>query len=170
MPTFKNQDNITNTLVPPGDYIFRVVGMEAGLQTQGKTQGSPFWEFKLLLEGKGAVVYEKLIDHPDCSWKIDTFLKSTNAAPPLNAAFEFVETTAEAAGCLWIDPIGLRGWAHVVEDTYTPKGKTEARKVNRIGTFLTDRPKLARHVEPQEAPASAPTPANPETTDENDPF
>lgn len=156
MPTFTNQDNQAFILHPPGDYIFRVVGMESGIQTgSGKTAGSPYWELKLSIEGKGGVVFERLIDHPSCGWKIDTFLKSTGAAPPPGTPFEFEADTAESAGCLWINPIGLRGHAHLIVDEYQKTGSTEKMKRNKVGAFLTDKPKLPRHVEPKSEPEPA---------------
>lgn len=155
MPTFKGQENQAFVLLPPGDYQFEVVEMESGIQTgNGKTAGSPFWELKLRITDKGAVVFERLIDHPTCDWKIDTFLKSTNAAPEKGQAFEFVETAAHDAGCQWIDPIGLRGWCHLIVDEYTKQGAKEATKRNKVGAFLTDKPKLPRVAKAE--PVSAP--------------
>lgn len=164
MPTYKAQENQAFILLPPGDYQFEVVEMESGIQTgTGKTAGSPFWEMKLKIDN-GGVVFERLIDHPTCDWKLDTFLTSTGAAPPKGKAFEFVETAAHDAGCLWIDPIGLRGWCHLIVDEYTPKGATTPQKKNKVGAFLTDRAKLPRA--PRAEPASAAEePATPPTAE-----
>jgi hypothetical protein len=157
MPVFRNQDNQSFVLLPPGDYVFRVVGMESGIQTgTGKTAGSPFWEFKLMIEGKGANVYERLIDHESTGWKIDTFLKCTGQTPPVNAPFEFEEQAAEAAGVHWINPIGLRGHCALIVEEFTKTGQTEKKKKNRVSVFYTDKPKLPRH---EAAPALAPAPA-----------
>jgi len=163
MPKFTNQDNQAFIVHPPGDYVFRVVGMESGIQTgSGKTAGSPYWELKLAIEDNGGCVFERLIDHPSCGWKIDTFLKSTNAAPPTGTAFEFEADTAESAGCLWIDPIGLRGHCHLIVEEYTKTGTTEKRTRNKVAAFLTDKPKLPRHVEPKSEPEPAAAPAEEE--------
>lgn len=177
MPVFQNQDNQAQILHPPGDYKFRVVGMESGIQTgTGKTVGSPYWELKLAIEEKGGVVFERLIDHPSSNWKIDTFLKCTAAAPPTGTPFEFEQQAAEAAGVLWVNPVGLRGWAHLVVDEYTPNGSTEKRKRNKVGTFYTDKPKLPRAEIPatEQAPPPASVAAAPaaagELTDDEIPF
>lgn len=159
MPKFNDSENRAFVLLKPGDYVYRVLSMEHGLQTgTGKTAGSPYWELKLQIEGDaGGLVFERLIDHEVCAFKIDTFLKSAGAAPPLGTAFEFVEEAAEAAGCLHIDPIGLRGWCHITQEDFTKRGETKPMKKNKVGTFLTDRPKLPRAERPpEEAPASAP--------------
>ena len=163
MPKFNNQDNKAFVLLPAGDYVFRVTALETGLQTgTGKTAGSPFWELTLEIEDKGAKVFERLIDHETCNWKIDTFLKSTGAAPPVGTAFEFSQEAAESSGCLWIDPIGLRGWCHLIVDSYQKTGAKETTKRNKVGTFLTDRPKL-----PRIAAAEPETPAEPAAVDDD---
>ena len=171
MPTYKGKENQAFVLLPVGDYQFEVTGMESGLQTgSGKTAGSPYWEMKLSIIGKGATVFERLIDHPVCDFKIDTFLRSTGAAPPLGQAFEFMETAAAESGCAWIDPIGLRGWCHLIVDDYTPAGEKVPRKKNKVGAFLTDRPKIARapKPEPEPAPAAAPEAAPGATAETED--
>jgi hypothetical protein len=170
MPVFQNQDNKTFVVLPPGDYTFEVVGMESGIQTgTGKTAGSPFWELKLSIEKRdGAMVFERLIDHPTCNFKIDTFLKCTGAAPAHGVAFDFQQDAAESAGILWIDPVGLRGWCHLIEDEFTPKGATKPIKKNKVGSFLTDRPKLAR-VQKAE-PVATPAPAADELPEDEIPF
>jgi hypothetical protein len=156
MPTFTNQENQSFIVHPAGDYVFRVTGMESGIQSgQGKTCGSPYWELKLALE-KGGVVFERLIDHPTCSWKIDTFLKCTGAAPAPNTPFEFEESAAESAGCQWINPVGLRGWCHLIVDDYQKAGSTTPIKRNKVQTFFTDKPKLQRIEEPKPEPVTAP--------------
>jgi hypothetical protein len=157
MPKFTNQENQAFIVHPPGDYVFRVVAMESGIQTgNGKTAGSPYWELKLAIEQKGGVIFERLIDHPSCSWKIDTFLKCTGAAPEVDAPFEFEVDAAQAAGCVWINPVGLRGHCHLIVDEYTPTGKTEKQRRNKVATFHTDKPKLSRLETPKaQEPATA---------------
>lgn len=164
MPTFKGQENKTFTLLPAGDYMFEATGIEAGLQTgTGKTAGSPYWELKLAILDKDGnqigTVFERLIDHPSCDFKIDTFLRSTNAAPPLGQAFEFMRNVAETSGVHWIDPIGLRGWTHLIVDEYEPKAGGKQKR-NKVGSFLTNKPKVARAPKPETADEPA---AEPET-------
>ncbi len=157
MPVFKDSENRSYVLLPAGDYVFRVVEMESGIQDKGKTAGSPFWELKLQIEGKDAIVFERLIDHRDTDWKIDTFLKSSGAAPAKGHAFEFDQQAAAAADCLWINPVGLRGWCKLEVDEYTKPGTTTATKKNKVAVFYTDRPKLPRHQEMAPEPVSAPS-------------
>lgn len=167
MPTFTNQENQAFVLHPPGDYVFQVTGIETGIQGgTGTTAGSPYWELKLAIEGNGGVVFERLIDHPSCNWKIDTFLKCTGAAPKPGASFEFDEDAAAASGCLYINPIGLRGHCHLIVDEFQKAGSTEKRKKNKVGTFHTDKPKLPRAESPTPAPAPAAAPATTAETDD----
>lgn len=169
MPVFKNQENQSFELLPEGDYVFTVIEMESGIQTgNGKTAGSPFWELKLKIEGKNAHVWERLIDHESCSFKIDTFLKSTGAAPQAGVAFEFDAAAAESAGVLHIDPVGLRGWCKLNVDTYTPPGKPPIKR-NKVQVFYTDKPKLDRAAKPETVAVPAAAPAI-ETSDDDIPF
>jgi hypothetical protein len=157
MPVFTNQENKAFVLRKAGDYPFQVVGMESGLQTgTGKTAGCPYWEMKLKIDdAEGGTVFKRLIDHPSCNWMIDTFLKSAGVEVTEGTAFEFVEDTAESSGCLWIDPIGLRGWFHLGVEEYDSKKSGQKEKRNSVLSFLTDRPKRPRVG--QSAPASAPS-------------
>lgn len=156
MPVFKDQENKTFKLLPPGDYVYRVKTFESGLQTgQGKTVGSPFWELHLEIEGHDCTVFERLIDHAVCDYKIDTFLKSSGVTVPKGTAFEFDQQAADASGAVHIDIIGLRGWCSLLVDEYQPAGKPEKQKRNKVACFYTNKPKLPRHVE---TPATAPEP------------
>lgn len=171
MPVFKDQDNKTYELPPEGDYAFEVVECESGIQTgNGKTAGSPYWELKLELSVRNgkAPIWERLIDHPSCDWKIDTFMKCTGANTEIKKGepFEFDLHAAESSGAKWIDPIGLRGWLAVVHEDYTPKNGGKPGKRARVGVFYTDRAKLPRAQKAK--PASKPAPS--ETTPEFDPL
>lgn len=163
MPVFKDQENKVNILLPPGDYVFTVLDYESGLQTgSGKTAGSPFWELKLELvdkQNQRAVVYERLIDHPSCDFKIDTFVKSTGVRLVPNQPYEFDARAAADSGCQHVDPIGLRGWCSILVDDYERKGGGTAKK-NKVSAFLTDRPKLPRVAVPQHHQQQAPPPTH----------
>lgn len=155
MPVFKDQENKTLKLLPPGDYVFRVKTFDSGLQKAGKTTGSPFWKLHLEIEGHESTVFERIIDHPSCDHKIDTFLKCSGVTVPKGTAFEFDPNAAEACGAIHIDIIGLRGWCSILVDEYQPEGKTEKRKSNKVACFYTNKPKLPRHVE---TPTTTPEP------------
>lgn len=172
MPVFKNQENKVNILLPPGDYIYTVVNYESGLQTgTGKTAGSPFWELHLEItdtKKQTATVYERLIDHPSCDFKIDTFLKSAGVQLDPGAPFEFDERAAIESGYQHVDVIGLRGWCSLLVDEYDRKGGGTAKR-NKVSAFLTNRPKLPRVSPPAPAPTSRPATAAP-ATQEADPL
>jgi len=146
MPIYQDRDNQTFVLHPPGEYQFQVVAYETGLSMGAKTRGSPMWELKILIEQKGGHVFESLIDHEACSWKIDTFLKSTGVVIAKGSAFEFDRAASISMGCTWVNPVGLRGWCHLIVEEFTPQGATSPKKKNKVGAFLTDKPKLPRIV------------------------
>lgn len=141
MPVFNDSQNIP-PVVPEGDYVFCVVGFECGISSGGKTAGSDKYDVELEIEPSGKRVTEFLIDHPSCSWKIDTFLKSCGIQLAKGEAFEFREDIASATGVRWVNPLGLRGHCRLYVEEYTPKGGTEKRKANKVAVFYTDRPKL----------------------------
>ena len=141
MPTFNNSDNIPQ-FVPEGDYTFCVTGFDAGLSTGPKTKGSDMFSLAIEIEGKGNTVFENLIDHQATRWKLDTFLRSAGVALKLGERFEFEQELANANGCRFVNPIGLRGWCRLQIEEYTPKGATKPVNKNKVACFYTDRPKL----------------------------
>ena len=151
MPVFNDSNNIPE-LLPAGDYVFCVVGFTAGFSTGPKTQGADKYELELELEPSGKTITENLIDHASCAWKIDTFLKSSGAKLAKGEPFEFIKSKAESAGVKWINPIGLRGWCHVVVEEYNKRDGTKG-KGNKVSVFYVDKPKLEpRAIETEETP------------------
>jgi len=144
MPVFNDQSNRV-PIVDDGDYIFCLVGFEAKLSSGGKTSGSEMFEIELELEPSGAKCYENLIDHDSCAWKLDTFLKSAGIKLTKGQSWDFRKSVAEESQCLWVDPMGLRGWCRVSVEEYTTQ-KGEKRKKNRVVTFYDDKPKLPARV------------------------
>ncbi len=137
MPTF-NDSNNKLMFQPPGDYVFTVVKHEAKISNGSKTAGAPADNLTLEIKAKNgttSVLYETLIDHPSVSWKYDTFLKS--AGVQLNKG-EMFELTADPNAINAINPIGLRGWCHVLVDEW------QGKKKNKVDVFYTDREKLPR--------------------------
>ena len=156
MPKFNDSENQA-PIQPDGDYIFRVIEFSSGISAGSKTRGSDDYKLTLELEPSGAKVNERLIDHPSCDWKIDTFLKSAGVQIAKGAAFEFQENRAIASGVPFINPIGLRGWCRIHTETYAKKGEPAedkgkwTGKSNKVAIFYTDKPKLPRIDPPVEA-------------------
>lgn len=151
--TFTDQDNQVFELLPAGDYPFEIVGVDFGIQSGGKTNGSDYMELKVMLykdasfQQKLAQVRERCIFHSSTAWKVDCFVKSANllvnGKPP--AKGQDIEFDADSV-------VGLRGWCHVKVEDYKSK-EGEAKKANRIGTWITNKAKLPRAVS---APAEEP--------------
>ena len=127
--TYQGRDAIPE-MIEPGDYIVKVVEAEAGISNGNKTRGSDTLKLKLREEESGAVIYETLIFHESCDFKIDCFIRSTGIE-------------AKEGKSITLDPpdlIGLRGWVAVKVEEYND------RTNNRIAVWLTDRDKVAREV------------------------
>lgn len=145
MPTFNDSNNIPAVLAE-GDFIFCVTGYNSKISQGQKTRGSDVFELELEIEPSEKRIIEHLIDHPSCNWKIDCFLKSAGVKLAKGEAFEFSESKAQGAGCKYVDPIGLRGWCRVTQEIVPPRDGKKEFTVNKIGTFYTDKPKLAARV------------------------
>ena len=148
MPTFNDSENKL-IFQPPGDYIFTVISHESKVSKGPKTSGSPTDEMKLELASKDgkttSVCYETLIDNPSCSWKYDTFLKSSNVKVAKGASFQ-LSADPEVVGA--INPLGLRGWCNVSLET-----QQNGKQRNKVTMFYTDKEKLARAVIAAHEPA-----------------
>jgi hypothetical protein len=149
MPTYKftDQDNQTFELLPAGDYPFEVTGVDFGIQSGGKTNGSDYMELKVTLykdatfAQKLSLIRDRIIFHPACAWRADCFVKSAaltvDGQPP--AKGQEIEFNDEAV-------VGLRGWCSVKVESYKNKSGEDA-KANRVAVWLTNKPKLPRAVE-----------------------
>lgn len=145
MPTFKNAENLVAVIHPEGDYVFEVIKLEIGQSTGAATNGSDKYELTLRVESTGGRVFETLIDHESCAWKIDCFLKSTGVVMATDESFEFCAERAAAAGVAWVDPVGLRGWCKLIVENYTPNNAPAGapkKQKNKVAVFYTDREKL----------------------------
>jgi hypothetical protein len=142
MPSFQFQDsdNKTFEVLPPGDYIAEVKGVEFGISRGAKTGGSDDMTLKLAIDDHpGATIEETLIFHESCGWKIDTFVKSMNlligGKPPAKGdPIEFTEPMVK----------GLRGWVTVKNE---PGRKDPTKLFNRIAVFITNKEKLVKRVD-----------------------
>ena len=97
-----------------------------------------------IIEGQDSKIKEQLLDHPSCSWKIDTFLKSAGIRKLAKGQdFEFDEDSADDKDVPWINPMGLRCIAHViVDESYVSAITKQVVPKNRVSVFYTDRPAL----------------------------
>jgi len=135
---FGDSENRKSEIIPEGNYILEVVGVEFGLTRE---RGDDKMELELKVDGKDCRIYETLTFTPKVEWKIDTFVKSCNLlidgrSPKKGEAIDFSEELV----------IGLRGWATVFVDEYTPKNSADGKKkkINKVRTWLTDKEKLPR--------------------------
>ncbi len=150
MPIFNDSENIP-PVAPEGDYVFCVTDFESKISNGAKTRGCDQYVVEFTLEPVGNRVIEYLTDHENTSWKIDCFLKSAGVKLAKGEKFEFQEDRCKP-GVRFVDPIGLRGWCHIIQDTLPPT-TTHSKEliVNKIAVFYTDREKLApRRVEVEE--------------------
>jgi hypothetical protein len=166
MPKFTDSEPKIFTLLPAGDYTFRVIDFEIGLSNKGKTNGCEQYDVCLLAEGtagkldhfgkvmeQDACFWETFYDYAKSLWVLDTFLKSAGVKIPKDADYEFRQDVAQEKGILWVDPIGLRGHMRVkVEPWSSNAGKpvAEHKFSNRVSAFYTDREKLPRIESPKE--------------------
>src|SRR4029450_503655 len=134
MPIFRDAEP-TGTIVPEGEYVLSVKRFEQNLSTGAKTKGSDMYEVVFEIEpGKGQCI-ERLIDHPSTDWKIDLFLKSAGVQLTKGQPYEFNLERAKAKNARWVNPLGLRCWAHVVIESYEKRGGGVGRK-NAVAAFL----------------------------------
>lgn len=142
MPVFNDSENMPG-LVPEGDYIICVEKFESGIQTGGKTAGSEKYDLTFSIDGGGRV-YETLIDHPTCNWKIDCFLKSAGIQLRKGQAFTFNKSEGTNA-MPFINPLGLVCSVKLIVDEYSTKADPNTKKQkNKIAIFYTDRTKHPR--------------------------
>lgn len=139
MPVFNDSEAVVYELVPEGDYVVRVIEFDIGLSKGSKTAGCDQYEVKVEVEGHKCRLYEVLIDHPSCAWKIDLFLKCMGVKIEKGKAFEFDYAKAQRAGITYVDPYGLRGHVRIVVEEPREPGR---KRRNKVAVWYTDRPKL----------------------------
>lgn len=143
MPTFQDSEGLPPiVVVPEGDYTLTVWQFKTDLSSGSKTRGCPRYNIVFNIDGHEAQCREQLIDHPSCAWKIDTFLKSCGIRKlPKGQDFEFNKEEAEERGVPWVNPMGLRCHAQLIQDTYTNASGKEYTN-NKVSIYYTDKPIL----------------------------
>lgn len=153
MPTYRfgDQENKSFEPLPPGDYVGKVIECEFTLSKGGKTGGSDQMELTIECESgdKKSKVFETLIFHPSCAWKVDTFVKSFNLliegkAPTKDQDVDFNENMV----------VGLRGWVTLKIEEFEKRSGGKA-STNRVAVFITNKEKLSKVIDiPAEASAT----------------
>ena len=154
MGTFKNREAMEFTC-KPGEYIFRVLSFDKGISKGAKSAGDDQYKLKVLIEQPNVLVQAYLTDSENeaLAAQCDCFLKCTSGGiePPIgiNEPWNFDADDARGTGARFVDLIGLRGWCYVGwEDRPKDAPATWEPKYNKVKTWLTNKPKLPRHVEP----------------------
>jgi len=141
MPVFQDSENVSYELLKPGDYILTVFEFTTDLSSSaGATNGKDRFNIVFNVEGETTKVRETLYDAPTTIWKIDAFLKACGIRNlKKGQAFHFEKEKAEQMGIPWINPMGLRCEAEIVNETYrsTRSGKDVVK--NKVETYYTDR-------------------------------
>lgn len=120
-------------LLPDGDYILEVIGLDKTISNRPETNGCDVIELKLKAEGRNASWKEMFTIHRDWAWRMDVFLKAANAAPKKGTGVPLTEETF----------IGLRAWATVASREYKSRSG-ETKKTNKVLAWITNKEKLAR--------------------------
>lgn len=139
MPIFQDSESAF-PIVPVNDYILTVWGFLADISTGPKTRGCDRYNITFLIEGTTSRIKEQFFNHESCFWKIDTWLKSAGyRSLEKGLDFEFEEDKAAERAVAWLNPMGLRCWAHLSQESYMPAKGPPARLKNNIEIYYTDR-------------------------------
>ena len=139
---FKDSEELRFELLPEGEYAFKIMDAEEGVQTRGKTNGSDFIKITLAIgiAGKIAAQWpEKIIFHESLDWKTDQWLRCINFNGGKLGKGDMVDITPETV-------IGCRGYIKVVVETYT-NASGEEKDINKVGFWLTGKEPLPRDME-----------------------
>lgn len=166
MPVFQDAES-PYAVVPEGDYILTVFEFLTEISAGEKTKGVDKFNIVFNIEGTDSKLKEVLLDHHSCVWKIDTFLKSAGIRNlKRGQSWHFEKDRAEAAGVPWINPMGLKCHAAVVQETYT-SGRGNKVTKNKVAAYYTDREILKPDPELRKKPTRT---SNPPLEGEKTPF
>ena len=153
--TFQDSENLAWELLPAGNYTFKIMGAEDGIQKGGKTAGCEYLSVKIGIGDKSGLKAqwsEKIIFTDSLTWKTDTFLKSINFNGGEMSKGQDVDVCQATV-------VGCRGHAKVIVETYEKDG--EEKQINKVGAWLTDKEKLPRDIDQLKAvcgPVNEPDP------------
>lgn len=160
---YKDSEELSFELLPAGDYAFKIIDAEEGMQTKGKTAGSEFISIKIAFGRQGKIVAqwsEKIIFHESIDWKTDQWLRCINFNGGKLSKGEMVDITPQTV-------IGCRGHVSVIQETYVKQGTGEEKIINKVDKWLTTKGVLERDVDlvALKFPASEPDPFGPGDAD-----
>lgn len=163
MPTYQGH-NSPYSILPEGDYVVAIVSVESGVSNGANTAGSPTYHVKYSVEGRGANVFDHLIDHPKTQRRLDTFIKSMGLDTTLEVGegWDIDPSLARTNGTKFIDPIGARGWVRLQKDEYNGKVR------NKIAYYYTDKARLTPLPAPPQVPFLTPQPKSVTSSDKGD--
>jgi len=167
MPVFQDSENAFK-IVPEGDYILAVYEFSTDLSSGKKTSGCERYNLVFNIEEEDSKVRETLIDHESCIWKIDAFLKASGIRSlKKGQAFHFEKDKAEDLGIPWINPMGLRCHARVIQETYISNRSGKEVIKNSVAIYYTDKEVLKPDPELRSKPTQS---AAQKEKDSNTPF
>lgn len=156
MPVFTDSES-NYEIVPEGDYILCVFEFTTDISSGQKTAGAERFNIVFTVEGTNSKVRETLIDSEKTLWKIDQFIKAAGIRSLQKGdAFHFEQDRAEQLNVPWINPMGLRVHARVVEETYTSRRSGKPVVKNAVALYYTDREPLKPDPELRNKPTSKP--------------
>lgn len=145
MPVFQDTKEPV-FFVPEGDYIFCVVEFTKKYSQGAATAGAEQYELKCECEGKGSWFFDTLTVHEKTLWRLEAFLRATGNALKAGQPWSFSRDEAESIGGVYINPVGIRGYAHLIVGQYPA---VTGPKKNKVGAYLAldaKRPKLPPRV------------------------
>lgn len=139
---YKDSEELHFELLPEGEYAFKIMDAEEGVQTKGKTNGSDFIKITLAIGRGGKIVAqwpEKIIFHESLDWKTDQWLRCINFNNGKLGKGDMVDITPETV-------IGCRGYIKVVVEKYT-NASGEEKEINKVAYWLTGKGTLERDMD-----------------------
>ena len=140
--------------VPPGRYILCATEYAVKYRQTGKTAGSQEFEVKMEIESQGCAINEYFILHSSTIWRVEAFIRAAGIVLKKGQGWSFIKNEGLDKGWQWIDLIGLRVHAQLIQDPQ-PNG----RIYNKVSVYYSDKGFLPKRVmaEQAESPENAPS-------------
>jgi len=139
--TYQDEENTPQEIIT-GDYPFEILDAEFSICKGKKCSGSDQIDLKLMAYAddtfttKLTQIWETIILHPKCQWRLDTFLKSANllidGKPPVKG--QAINFCPEIIA-------GLRGWASFAPES---DNKTPPTMRTKVKVWITNKSRLER--------------------------